>query len=853
MPADITEEGGINSMTVSPSHSSSSTPWDKWTVPGICVLLVVVVFVVFGQTLRHEFVNFDDDLYVYQNPVVIKGLTFQGISHVFTHQMCDFYHPFTMMSLMLDAQVYGLNPGGYHLTNVLLHAANAVLLFLVLRRMMRLRAEASSPQVGLRSNKSIEATTPQVGLGTDNSVGAVATPAGALWPSAFVAAVFALHPLRVESVAWVTERKDMLSGLFFVLTLGAYVRYTRGPFSLVRYLTVIFLFTLGLLSKPTLVTLPFVLLLLDYWPLDRMALAAPRSTFKVWRPLIMEKIPLFVLSAASCVTTIFTQQKSLIPAGHLSLFVRLGNAAVSYITYLGQMIYPADLAVLYPYPEKGLPLAEVTLALALLAGISVGVLVLRRRCPYLVVGWLWYLGMLVPMIGVVHVGSVVRADRFTYLAQLGVYIMLAWAARDLVISWRNSRRMVGVGALSVIVALMVCTWKQTSYWRNSETLWTHTLACTPENYFAHGDLGVALTEQGRLDEAIEHLQKALEIHPGHPECHNNLGNALLQAGQVDEAIEHLQKALQINPGDEEACYNLGNALLQKGNVDEAIAHYQKALQIKPDFTEAHNNLGNALLQKGRVDEAITHCQEAIQLKPDYAEAHFNLANVLARQGKSSDAIGQYQKAIKIKPGYADAHYNLGVVLARQGRLDEAVEQYRETIGMRPDDVNAHGNLAKVLAAQGKFDEAVKEYQRTVELAPDSARAHFGFGQALQSQGDIKAAMAEYRRTMELNSKHLPAHLSLAWLLATSPEASLRDGNQAVELAREAERLGGGESPQLLDTLAAAYAEAGQYPKAVETAKRAQNLTATQNNPPLAEAIQNRLKLYEAGFHYHEKP
>ncbi|MGA2787095.1 MAG: tetratricopeptide repeat protein [Verrucomicrobiota bacterium] len=757
------------------------------------MLLALMVFAVFGRTVRHEFVNLDDDTYVYQNPVIIKGLTFQGVSHVFTRQMCDFYHPLTMLSLMLDHQVYGLNPGGYHLTNVLLHATTTILLFLVLRRMM-----------GHRAGKS---------------VGTGAAPGDTLWPCAFVAAVFATHPLRVESVAWVTERKDMLSGLFFVLTLGAYVRYARTPFSLVRYLAVIFLFALGLLSKPSLVTLPFLLLLLDYWPLVRMQPAAPCSTFKVLLPLIIEKIPLFVLSAAACVATILTQQYLLAPVGELPLLSRTGYAAVSYVVYLVQMFYPEGLAVIYPFPRQGLSWPEVAGALALLAGISVGVLALRQRRPYLLVGWLWYLGMLVPMLGVIHAGSVARADRFTYLAQMGVYIMIAWAARDLTISWRSGRRLLGMGALSVIVALMVCTWKQTSYWRNSESLWTHTIACTSDNALAQMDLGVMLTAQGRLDEAIEHFQMALEIHPNYPDCHNNLAFALLQ----------------------------------KGQVDEAIMHYQKALEMRPDYAGFHNGLGNALVRKGQVDEAMTHYQKAIQLKPDYADAHNNLANMLAKKGQLDEAVVQYQKAIQLNPDSAETYYNLGAVLGLQGQLAEAGEQYQKAIEIKPDYADAHGNLANVLATRGRLDEAVQEYRRTLELVPNSAQAHFRFGQALQTLHNFAAAETEYQKVLELDSKHLPAHVSLAWLLATCPEASLRDGNKAVELGQQAEQLAGGESPQILDTLAAAYAEAGRFGEAVETARRALNLSATKNNQPLADAVQTRLELYETHSPYHEKP
>ncbi len=685
-------------------------------VIGVCVLLVVAVWLVFGQTVRYEFVNLDDDLYVYQNPVVMKGLTFQGISHVFTHQMCDFYHPLTMVSLMLDNQVYGLNPGGYHLTNVLLHAATTVLLFLVLRRMM-----------GLRSNKSIGATTLPVGLRPDTFVGATVTQAGALWPSAFVAAVFAIHPLRVESVAWVTERKDVLSGLFFVLTLGAYVRYTRTPFSLVRYLTVIFLFALGLLSKPSLVTLPFLLLLLDYWPLARMQPAAPRSPFMVLRPLIIEKIPLFVLSAAACVATVLTQQHLLAPVGVLPLFSRMGYAAVSYVVYLGQMFYPGGLAVLYPYPQKGLPLPEVVLALALLAGISAGALMLRRRCPYLVVGWLWYLGMLVPMLGVVHAGPVARADRFTYLAQIGVYIMMAWAARDLTISWRYRRQVLWGAALGVIAALMVCAWKQTSYWRNSESLWTHTLACTSDNCIGY----------------------------------NGLGNALLQKGDVDEAIVHYQKALQITPDYSEACCNLGTALLQKGDVDEAIVHYQKALQITPDFAKAHNNLGNAFQKKGRLGEAIEQFNHALEIDPAFAIARYNLGNTLLQKGQVAEAMEQFQKALEIQPAYPEADNNLGVALMRSGRGDEAIQWFQKALEINPDYAEAHDNLANMLVVQGKLDEAIGHYQKTIQLNPDYADAHNNLGMALGMKGQTDAAISQYQEAIRLRPDYTEAHNNLA--------------------------------------------------------------------------------------------
>jgi tetratricopeptide (TPR) repeat protein len=676
----------------------------RWRVAAVCLVLAAITFAVFGQTLTHEFINFDDNDYVYENPVVAGGLSLKNLAWVFTHVDCDFYHPLTMLSLMGDYQFYGLHAGGYHFTNVLLHTASAILLFLVLRQMT-----------------------------------------GALWRSAFVAAVFAIHPLRVESVAWVTERKDMLSGLFFVLTLGAYVRYTRAPFSLVRYLTVMLLFALGLLSKPSLVTLPFVLLLLDYWPLCRMQPAAPRSTFQVLRALLIEKIPLFVLSAGACVVTLLTQQPLLASVGEVPLLSRMGYAAISYVVYLGQMFYPAGLAVMYPFPPKGPPLGEVVLALALLAGISAGAFALRERHPYLLVGWLWYLGMLMPMIGLVHAGCAARADRFTYLAQIGVYMMMALAARDATISRRYGRRILGVGALSVIMILMVCAWKQTGYWKDSEILWTHTLACTTANAVAHNNLGATLHEKGEMDEAISHFQKALQINPDHAQAHNNLGNALREKGNVDEAITHYQKALKIIPDDASVHFNFGNALREKGNVDEAITQYQKALQIKPDYMEAQVKLGNVLLQKGKADEAVAH----------------------------------FQRALEINPNNAGIHLNLGLCFSRLGRMDQAISQYQKALQIEPADTATQNNLA--------------------------------------------------------------------WLLATGPEASLRNGDKAVELATQANTLTGGENPVILHTLAAAYAEAGRFGDAVQSAQKAIELARAAGQQEMAAHLEDELKRYEAGL------
>ena len=599
-----------------------------WQVPAVCLVLAAITFAVFGQTAGFGFVNFDDDVYVYENARIASGLGLKSLASILTHADCNLYHPLTMLSLMGDYQIHGLHAGGYHLTNVLLHTASVILLFLVLRQMT-----------------------------------------GALWRSAFVAAVFAIHPLRVESVAWVAERKDVLSGLFFMLTIGAYVRYARRPWSPARYGLVVLLFALGLMAKPMLVTLPVVLLLLDYWPLRRV------ESRKLSR-LVLEKLPLLALSAVWCVATLLAQNKSIQSSGSFSLPHRLGNALAACIIYLGQMVWPAGLAVLYPYPNMGLPSWEVALAGILLAGFSAVAVWRRRAQPWLLVGWLWYLAMLLPVVGVVQVGTQAHADRYTYLPQIGVYVAVTWLAAEWGAKWRMSRMAIG-GLMTVLLgALIICAWKQTVYWHDSETLWAHTIACTTGNYEARSNLGSTLLDKGKVDNAIIQFQEALRIDPRPANIHNNLGIALYQ----------------------------------KGRLDESVAEFQKALQLDPDNAKTHNNLGRAFLQKGNAAEAIAHFQQALQLEP-------------------SDPWPK---------------------------------------------------------------------------------------------------------------------MSLAWLLATCSEASLRNGNKAVELATQANDLTGGENPIFLHTLAAAFAEAGRFSEAVETAQRAFHLAETQSKTRLAGQLQSELKLYQAG-------
>lgn len=551
---------------------------DRLVTISISIFLLAIVWMVFGQTLRHEFVNYDDSSYVYENPIIQKGLTVSGIGWAFTHVHSGNWHPLTSISHMLDCQFFDLQPWGHHLTNVLLHAATAVLLFLALYELT-----------------------------------------GALWASAFVAAVFAIHPLRVESVAWVAERKDVLSGVFFALTLWAYARYARSRHSFSRYVLAITFFALGLMCKPTLVTLPFVLLLLDFWPLGRFRESSANGrgvVTKSIKELLAEKVPFFALSAASCVATLLAQKETIMAIRQLTFGDRIGNAMVSYVAYIGQMIWPVGLSVFYPFPANGINALQATLAFVILLVVSVLFVIWRVKYPFLLMGWLWFLGMLIPMIGIVQVGAQTRADRYTYLAQIGLYILVTWGAMNLFERKQWGRTFLITLAALVVGGLAAGSYVQTAFWQNSETLWTQALANTSSNYIAHNDLGDALMKKGRLDEAILHSRKALEINPDCAEAHTTLGYALSAKGNWRDAILSYRAAMRGRPNYAINHNNLAVSLAGVGETEEAIAEFNEALRLDADYQDAHCNLASVLLRVGRRDEAIAHLREALRLKPD---------------------------------------------------------------------------------------------------------------------------------------------------------------------------------------------------------------------------------------------
>jgi tetratricopeptide (TPR) repeat protein len=594
------------------------------------------------------------------------------------------------------------------------------------------------------------------------------------------------------------------------------------------------------------VALPFALLLLDYWPLQRFAPQPRTRGFGIPRRLILEKIPLLALSVVAGVVTCFAEGEAVMSVAHIPIAARIGNVVISYVVYLRQMVWPSGLAVFYPYPQRGYPLWETALVVLLLAWGSGGALALWRKRPWFFVGWFWYLGMLAPVIGIVAVNASAHGDRHTYLPEIGLALAWTWAVADWGAGWKHRRVIFGGLMTAVIAALMVCAHFQTSYWRDSESLWSHTVARTSDNSLAQNNLGVALFQKGKVDEAIDHGQKALQIKPNDAEAQDNLGCYLLQKSRVEEAMAHLQTALQIEPNNVKAHINLGLALLQQGNVDEAIAHFQEAAQIQPGFADAYNNLGIALVQKGRVDEALPEYQKSLQLQPNHAETYCNLGNALLKKGDVEEAIRQLQKAVQIKPDFAAAHFNFGNAFLQKGNVDDAISQYQTALQITPDYADARHNLGTAFLRKGDLGEAIVCYQQALKINPRSADDYGNLGVAFFRKGEIQQAMDSWQKGLEIKPDQLDVLNHLAWLLATTPDASLRNGAKAVALATQAKQLSGNGNPMTLHTLAAAYAETGNYALAAVTARRGLELAVAQKNDALAATLREEIQLYEAG-------
>jgi tetratricopeptide (TPR) repeat protein len=655
--------------------------------------LVAMTLAVFAPVRHFEFVSWDDPLYITTNPYVPGGLTWQGVRWAFTTGYEYYWHPLTWLSHMLDVEFYGLAPGGHHVTNLLLHLTSTLLLFAVLRRMTR-------------------------------STGR----------SAFVAALFAVHPLHVESVAWVAERKDVLSTLFWMLTLGAYAWYVRRPgFS--RYLTVAVLFALGLMAKPMLVTLPLVLLLLDVWPLGRLSLGdraatpvpANHRTSSFFR-LVWEKLPLLALSLVSSAVTYVNQltAEAVRDVATFPLGLRAANALMSYVIYIARMVWPAGLAAFYPYPVAMPPWWMIVGALVFLTGATACAALAVRRVPYVLVGWLWYLVTLVPVLGLVLVGDQARADRFTYIPLVGLFLVVAWGVPDLLARWRHRQIALAAGAALVLAGCSVVARVQVDYWRDSLALWTRAAAVTADNQRAHASLGIELARAGRLDEAGVEFSEALRIVPGAADLHSFLGNVRERQGRFDEAALQYSTALRLKPDYEDARNKLAALLERLGRSTEALQVYGDGVRLKPDSAPARNSFGVALATDGRLDEGIRELREAVRLDPGYARARVNLGVVLEKRGRAEEAIVEYRAAIRIEPDYALAHHNLGSVLATQGRLDEAIDESAIALQLDSREADWHYSLALLLDQRGETSRALQSLEAALALSPGHQAARRAF-------------------------------------------------------------------------------------------------------------------------------
>ncbi len=722
--------------------------------------LILSTLVVFWQVRNFEFTNYDDNCYVTENQHFSNGLNGGDIIWAFTTPNIGNWLPLTWLSFMLDIHLFGMDAGRMHLVNLFLHIANTLLLLAVLKMMT-----------------------------------------GAPWRSAFVAAAFALHPMHVESVAWVIERKDVLSTFFFMLTLAAYVGYVRQG-GLFRYLLAILLFVSGLLAKPMLVSLPFVLLLLDYWPLERIreqrtedrrqrSKGASQKVSAVW--LIVEKVPFFALAAVWSVITFLAQRSSgaVIETDVLPFYYRIANVLLSYIRYIGKLFWPQNLAVFYPFDIKSFSFWQIAMCAMLLAVITVLAIRFGRKHRYLAVGWFWFVITLIPVIGLVQSSVQGYADRYTYISYIGLFIMIAWGLPELLSKWPHRKIALGVSMVTGLTILGICAHQQVSYWNNSLSLFSHAIKVIPNNYIAYNNLGVACDSAGRHEDAIENYKQAVRIKPNYAEAYYNLGGTYGKVGRQQDAIEAYKQAVRIKPDYAKALCNLGVAYDEVGRRQEAIEAYRQAIRIKPDFEGGHYNLGNACLSVGRWQNAIEAYKQAIKLKPDYAEAHNNLGNAYLVLGRYQDAAEAYKQAIKIKPDYTEAQSNLGVAYEGLGRYQDAVEACKQAIKIKPDYAMAHHNLGVAYEGLGRNQDAVEAYKQAIRISPDYADAYINLGVTYFNLGRYQDAIEPYKQAIRIRPDFVFAHYNLcvAYLVNGDKESALEeykilktlDAEQANEL------------------------------------------------------------------------
>jgi protein O-mannosyl-transferase len=727
----------------------------------LCLFLAALTLLAFHRALVNGFFpDLDDNLYVTHNPHVLSGLSAANARWAFETFDANNWHPLTWLSLQLDAALWGGYPFGFHATNLLLHTANVLLLFGWLWRLT-----------------------------------------GRIWPSTVVAALFAVHPLHVESVAWISERKDVLSTFFWMLGIHAYVSYVQRPGS-GRYLRVVLCLILGLLSKPMLVTFPCVLFLLDYWPLGRL------DRHSAGR-LIMEKLPLLAFAAASAYVTVEAQQWVTQSLTRYSFAVRLENACLSYIQYLGMTFWPLKLAFYYPHPGSSIATQAALAAAALLIAISILSVQLAARAPYLPVGWFWYLGTLVPVIGIVQVGGQAMADRYTYVPLIGIFIVLAWGACDLAVRFSVPLRVPIQVAIVLIAACVVLTWQQVGYWKNGETMLRHTIDVTTDNYRAHSNLAQHLIDRGKHSDARRELLEALKIKP-------------------DEAI---------------ACYHMGLLDVRERNFRSARDWFEKAIGSRPQFIEAHIELARTFMRLKQKQEGMVEFEKALAIDPLSPRAHQALAVELVEEGKLEEAKRHLLEVMQVSGRDPKSKMMLALVDDRLGQFAEAAALYADVIQAVPRDAEAYYQLARVRLHENRPVEAIRPAAEAVKLQSDSAVYRAGLAYARARNGDAAGADKEYAAATGSVSADWPRQLAAeAWRLATDPRPG-RDAGYALELAEQASQGSGAQLVEALDAQAAAQAGLGRFDEAVATATKAANVARSAGHDKQAVDIDARIALY----------
>jgi protein O-mannosyl-transferase len=726
----------------------------------IIASLVIITIGSFMGVMNNGFINYDDPAYVVNNEHVRTGLSLPTIVWAFSSTSESNWHPITWLSHSLDCSLFGMDPRYHHAMNLFIHLLTTIMVFLVFEKMTRMP-----------------------------------------WQSAFIAVVFAVHPLHVESVAWISERKDALSGFFWIATMIAYVNYARSS-ALKWYIITILLFILGLMSKPMLVSLPFVLLLLDYWPLGRIQIGKSLPGEKSIMPpisrkrIIVEKIPFLVLAIVSSVLTFFIQQHggSMAISSRLPMDERLTNAIVTYIQYIGKIFIPTDLAIFYPHPLGTLESYKIIGAIVIILSITFFVWKNSRTDKYLMTGWLWFIGTLIPVIGIVQVGLQSMADRYMYIPIIGIAIIIAWGVPQLINRFKLSNIIPKAGFALIVPLMMLGTYIQTTYWKSNVTLFQHALAVTTNNHIAHTNLGVDLADSGRHAEAIPHLREAMRLWPNEILTHSNLARSLVAIGERKEALNQYNWILERTPTDPRLHNRIADVLADEGDLNGAIDHYHEAFRLDSAFLMSRCKVGKLLAQQSKYDEAKAQCEyvlrkdsgfsmahdilgiiagqqklydealkefaEAIRLDSTNADAYNDLGIVYDNLGKEADAFQMYQRAVHFNDEQWNAQFNLGTMYARRGQLSDAAIHLERAVTLFPTALDARSNLARVYAHQGNFPAAAEQFAAIIKYDPGNASAHFQYGSLLVKQNKLREASVQFQETLRLDPAFKDAQIAL---------------------------------------------------------------------------------------------